>query len=77
MIFKGSYHDFVLKCEKWLKIPKKNPKNDQKCKNQQKKTIFSKKWFFHQEVSGTNFFIGDSDRYFIGEFLKNYKNFEI
>ena len=47
MIFKGSYHDFVLKCEKWLKIPKKNPKNDQKCKNQQK-NYFNKKGFFHE-----------------------------
>ena len=40
-IFKGSYHDFLLKCEKWLKIQKK-PKNDQKCKNQKKNYFFNK-----------------------------------
>ena len=54
MIFKGSYHDFVLKCEKWLKIPKKNKKWP-KMQNSTKKLFFQKMIFWCRR-SETNFF---------------------
>ena len=35
-IFKGSYHDFLLKCEKWLKIQKKTKKRPKMQKSEKK-----------------------------------------
>ena len=73
-ILKGSYYDFLLKCEKWLKI-KKTTKKQQIAKIGEKK-LFFQKMFLPWRRPGLIFFIVNSDRHFKGVFKKNYKNFE-
>ena len=48
-ILKGSYYDFLLKCEKWLKIQKKTKKQP-KMQKLGKKTIFTKNDFSMKEA---------------------------
>ena len=65
---------FLFKVWKMIKNTQKTQKTT---KNVKIDNLFFQKMIFPWRRSKAIFFIVDSDRYFKGVFLKNYKNFEI